>query len=297
MTLIEKAIQLFNQGFSTMADKKRCLELVTRTYNECHKKISSSLLDKRNSGEMSNEVMEPLYYDFPYNLHQFRTKHSESYGILFPEEVKEIEYLVAFRNTINKAPVNTKKSAKEVFAEKVKELSTSNAIELAVMPLKVVAIERAEKEAKELIIRCTKILKDNGFDLNKVAPYPSYKLNRNDYDIASSRYKLFRMFTRTRPYRKMNEPEICVIDVNLIKKFIELSKEDASAQYDAFVAKLICKIGKVSEAKLTGNHVWSFSILTVTKADGTVENWKTQMIVNVSKLGKLFNQWPTRKVK
>jgi hypothetical protein len=33
----------------------------------------------------------------------------------------------------------------------------------------------------------------------------------------------------------------------------------------------------------------------VTKG-GTVERWKTQQIVNVSRLGKLFNQWPTRQL-
>ena len=34
-----------------------------------------------------------------------------------------------------------------------------------------------------------------------------------------------------------------------------------------------------------------------THADGTTHQWRTEMIINVSKLGALFNQWPTRKLK
>ena len=94
----------------------------------------------------------------------------------------------------------------------------------------------------------------------------------------------------------MNDPVPVKMDREEIARFIKNSKEEAAAQYDAFVAKLIRKIGVVETAELTGNHVWSYSYLNVTKADGTKESWKTQMIVNVSKLGKLFNQWPTRKV-
>lgn len=88
-----------------------------------------------------------------------------------------------------------------------------------------------------------------------------------------------------------------VMPEELVEKFIQAAKADAAAQYEAFVAKLQQKIGEVKNATLKGNHVWSYSILTVEKPDGTVEHWKTQMIINVSKLGKMFNQFPTRKVK
>lgn len=61
------------------------------------------------------------------------------------------------------------------------------------------------------------------------------------------------------------------------------------------MAKLIGKIGPVTSATIKGNHVWGHSVLTITNPDAVVEHWKTRQIVNVSKLGKLFNQWPTRK--
>ena len=43
--------------------------------------------------------------------------------------------------------------------------------------------------------------------------------------------------------------------------------------------------------------MWGYSVLTVTKEDGSVERWKTQQIMNISVLGLLFAQWPSRKMK
>ncbi|MGL6228619.1 MAG: hypothetical protein ACRC3J_05325 [Culicoidibacterales bacterium] len=69
----------------------------------------------------------------------------------------------------------------------------------------------------------------------------------------------------------------------------------ASVSFDAYVAKLESKVGECDTAVLDGS-LWHGSVLTVTKND-VVEKWKTQMIINVSSLGKLFNQFPTRKMK
>ena len=83
-----------------------------------------------------------------------------------------------------------------------------------------------------------------------------------------------------------------------VEKFAASARETAAAEYDAFVAKLEAKIGDdVAAAELAGNHVWNHSTLTITRTDGSVERWRTSMIINVSKLGKLFNQFPTRKAK
>jgi len=85
-------------------------------------------------------------------------------------------------------------------------------------------------------------------------------------------------------------PHYVIITDKKIEKFINDSRKDASEQYDASVAKLVKKIGPVTDATLDGDHVWNYSILTVAKENGQIERWKTQMIINVSKLGKLFNQ-------
>ena len=43
--------------------------------------------------------------------------------------------------------------------------------------------------------------------------------------------------------------------------------------------------------------MWSYSFLYVTTPSNGDQCWKTQQIINQSKLGKLFNQFPTRKIK
>lgn len=43
--------------------------------------------------------------------------------------------------------------------------------------------------------------------------------------------------------------------------------------------------------------VWFQSELDVVTVAGERQTWRTKMIFNVSCLGKVFNQWPTRQVK
>jgi hypothetical protein len=187
---------------------------------------------------------------------------------------------------------------------KVKDitLDMNNPIVKAVEPLKADAIKRAEEEANKIIQRVTDLLHQAGNDIQIAAPYPKSvgpnALWGEHYHMALSKYKLFKSLTKSRKgSRSPNEPDFADIDQNLVQRFIKQSKEDAAFQYKQFIHKLVRKIGKVKDAVLEGNHVWGYSILTVTLPDDTKQKWKTQQIVNVSKLGKLFNQWPTRKVK
>lgn len=172
-----------------------------------------------------------------------------------------------------------------------------NAIETAVAPLKSDAIARAAQEATKLVARVAADLEAAGNDREVAAPFPSYKLSREAYAVKNARYQTFVMLTTSRTAsRRHGEPDLRDMDDAKIAWFVNMAQTDAAAQYDSFVAKLVAKIGEASTAVLVGNHVWSSSILTVETPNGT-QNWKTQQIVNVSKLGKLFNQWPTRKVK
>lgn len=174
-----------------------------------------------------------------------------------------------------------------------------NKIAEVVLPLKEDAIKKAEEHAKTLIENCRKNLAENDNDLGLVAPYPKAgRLSTAEYWFRMGKYTLYNKLVKHRKStRMMNEPDYVDIYPEYCERFITQSREDAAIQYDAFVAKLVEKIGEVKDVKLIGNHVWSFSILTVEKEGGIIEHWKTQMIINVSKHGKIFNQWPTRKVK
>jgi len=176
-----------------------------------------------------------------------------------------------------------------------------NPIEKAVLPLKKDAIARAKETAEQMIERIRSDLDEAGGDINKAAPYPKSSDYGMVYAAKRSRYNDFHAVTKThpdhRPSYRFDEPKFVVIDEEKVVRFIEQYMEWAAADYDAFVVKLVKKIGEVKKAKLHGNHVWGYSTLVVTKPDGEVQAWKTQQIVNRSKLGKPFNQWPTRRMK
>lgn len=179
--------------------------------------------------------------------------------------------------------------------------SNAMPIAAAVLPLKAEAIDRAEKEARQQVTWAVKKLEAAGWDLKKVAPRPDGNLPRNQYSQMEADRKFFfglvNQTNRTSFYEP-SAPELVEMDSERVEAFIRYAREDAANQYDAFIAKLEEKVGAgVLVATLSGNHVWGHSILEVTKTGGTVEKWKTQMIVNISKLGKVFNQFPTRKTK
>lgn len=184
----------------------------------------------------------------------------------------------------------------------MKKVIVMNPIEAAVLPLKSVAMARAEMKANEIVERVRAELEKADGDARIAAPYPNaISMGREEYQKKHARYNLFRMLSKTDETKKvgyrLDDPEYRVMNDDLIARFVKVASDNAAAQYDAFVAKLNSKIGEVTSATLEGNHVWGHSILRVVKADGSKENWKTQMIVNQSKLGTVFNQFPTRKVK
>lgn len=178
-------------------------------------------------------------------------------------------------------------------------LDPTNPITAAILPLKTDAIERAEKEARETIIRVRADFEAHGWNLDAVAPRgDSWRDGRETYKKKMAKHNFYRsLSTYTEPTLRPGQPNIRKASEEAEAKFISNAREDAATQYDMFVAKLVRKIGDCETATLAGSHVWGHSILTVTKADASVERWKTQTIINVSVHGKLFNQWPSRKVK
>lgn len=76
---------------------------------------------------------------------------------------------------------------------------------------------------------------------------------------------------------------------------LKQAAEAAGANFDAFINKMTLKTGEgVTGAALSG-RIWTSCELTVEKPAG-IEIWYTKMILNRSKLGTLYNQWPSRLV-
>ena len=72
-------------------------------------------------------------------------------------------------------------------------------------------------------------------------------------------------------------------------------RRNAQAEVDAYIIKLALKIGKAVVALTVRGDLWDGSTLNVTCADGEAQTWHTRCILNCSCLGKVFNQWPTRR--
>jgi hypothetical protein len=178
----------------------------------------------------------------------------------------------------------------------------TNFIAVAVEPLREAAMDRAAQKAKEILLDISFKLTNASGDRDAFAPFPSStNESSKSWSEKKAYYDLVRRCTKCNwpsASKSSKEPDLGKMDFDVSFAFVEAARKDASFQYDAFIAKLTEKAGEgVVSAELIGNHVWGYSILKVTKDTGLVDLWKTQMIINVSKLGNVFNQFPTRKVK
>lgn len=169
----------------------------------------------------------------------------------------------------------------------------------AVEPLRQAAIDKSAVFASKLIDQMMARLEAHGWNIKAAYPRPTGTMDKFSYRLAQVQLQIAERLTtldKTKhPFgtMRMGEPHYVVPNQLGAEKFIEEARADASAQYDLFIAKLEQKVGEHSAARLDGDHVWGFSILSVTTPNG-VQRWKTQQIVNTSSLGKVFNQWPTR---
>lgn len=181
----------------------------------------------------------------------------------------------------------------------------SHPIAQAAAPMEQAAVQWATQEAEAYLARM-KAEVDAQPDLNILAPYPKY-MRRPDtaYRIAYSRRQQFEALTADHPSnddRGWNEPRLSVWDSEAAASYMERVVHSARASYIGYVAKLLAKADPtgtgVQAASLAGSDdLWTQSMLTLTLADGSSQQWKTKMIFNTSVHGKLFTQWPTRQVK
>lgn len=176
----------------------------------------------------------------------------------------------------------------------------TNPIKDAVEPQRAAAVAAAVRQAN-IWVRNFIAQFPVGTDLDLVAPYPSSsKLGRVEYLQARDKYSRAREFLSHEvgkfDFVARRTPMVVTgPNEEAVERYLQQVQKDANLSFDAYVAKLTKKVGECDRATVEG-HLWAHSILTVTKGT-TVERWKTQQIINVSVLGKLFNQWPTRLLK
>lgn len=172
----------------------------------------------------------------------------------------------------------------------------------AVHAQKVDSVNRAEKEAREFVARVMAEMEKAGWDLEAAAPYPR-GLNSwsSEFKAKRDRHNTFSRLTtadKSKGYQSYGRaPYFVVRDDKAVERFVQEARDMAAGQYDAFICKLVSKVGECKDATLEGSHVWGYSHLTVTLLDGSTQVWRTQQILNWSVLGNPYNQWPTRLLK
>ena len=178
-----------------------------------------------------------------------------------------------------------------------------NHIEIALEPRRKAAVQRALAAAEAAVNKALEELEDPKgacWDLDKAAPAPHGRLDRKTYKAWQAKRDFYRSITilDTRFPRRlsMRDPVMVTTNLKVLTAYFNRVEQAASLEFTKYVAKLTGKIGETTAASINASPLWNGSILTVTKPDGSVETWKTTMIINCSCLGKLFNQWPTRRV-
>lgn len=202
------------------------------------------------------------------------------------------------------AAYNAKKDALLYAAEIV----AHEPVGAAVWPQKADAVKATTEYANEVVTKNLAKLEAVGWDAAKLGVYPKHVSKYHTspeeyaaYERACDRHATAHHFTEVVEGSKYcHEEKPCIVrrDDEKVLRFVTGLEEQTADQYNAFVCKLVGKIGPDAvSATLEGNHVWSYSTLTVTLRDGTIQRWKTQQITNCSVLGKYFSQWPTRLMK
>lgn len=123
-----------------------------------------------------------------------------------------------------------------------------------------------------------KYLEENG-GIDKVAPEPTYNISKFSYVYAKEKREFYSQFLR------LSKSE-----------FVRNAEESAHVDYRSWVVKMASKVGKnVVSANMKGDP-WESSTLVVVTDDGEKQVWNTRMIINHSKYGKVFHQFPSRRI-
>lgn len=144
-------------------------------------------------------------------------------------------------------------------------------------------------------------LEADGWDAQKSYSFPNSSFgNCQSYLMGKESYEFCRKFTKAvNSCRGMHQPEPRVKKTPAeIATIIEAIAAKATVEYfDGWIYKLSGKIGKPVKTATVRGNLWTGSQLDVTTTDGERQVWNTQIILNTSVLGKLFNQFPTRRAK
>lgn len=289
-TNLERARAALAVGFKSAGAQHNAVQDVARAYDEL-KDIIHRAIDSK--------VHDELFWSVP-DLHAWKPKHAAAIVAVYPGLAATcalVAELVTLRAAIKAAPVvkaETKRAATERKVAAIKEAvakGVASPIALAIAPLRQAAAASARDWATSTAEKAKIKLAEFGFDPYAAAPDAPHHASKLERRAAADRRAHLARFVTCRDNRNWAWSDVAA------QRYVAATVAETEASFDSFVLKLDSKVGAHTAAELIAGATWGYSILRVTLADGAVQHWKTQRIVNCSALGNLFNQWPTRIVK
>jgi hypothetical protein len=303
----KKAGEILNPAYQDLGSQAR------RVFGGDTNHVRDLMLKHMHAGDRSQELSD-LYYAWPNDSFASLNKSAKLLAKIKDPKFKDV--ITASNDVIKKwTPVaddlkalkgmvikmTQKRAEDKIAAAKVmsgKKASSAPLIKIFESHMNEY-IAMAEKRAKDFVNDRLEVLKKHGWDLDKVAPPPNSRtMDQSEYKTAQAKRDLYRSITKsTVSVARAGDPDIREPNKVMIDRYIEMNKKGAEDAYRDFMEKMIQKIGKpVVDATMTGS-IWTNAVLHVTTDDGEKQSWKTQMILNFSKYQKMFNQFPSRRIK
>lgn len=297
-------------GQVIMADSKTIREHINSFVEDSFKAIIAERYTY--GGQWEKLPLELQHFDYCYearlipshlkklNKVSAEGKKAEFWGVskVWCDQLMELADVVAYLKTIEVKATAVRAAAKAKKAEELRIKNDTDVVYKAVLPMKDMAMDRAEELFRKDIEKAAAALEKHGGDIDLIAPYPAEDQTRENRDQfqAVDMARMFFYSICTRP-NALVKPNLLALSAEKVEEEVAKTRRAAGAEFDAFVYKLNAKINDVTvKASITGNPWIGSHLIVETKNKGT-QLWHTQIIVNRSKLGKLFNQFPTRLVK
>ncbi len=209
--------------------------------------------------------------------------------IKLAEAVKELKQYIVKTTTIRAAVKDVKEK------ERVIAFTDARTLVDVLNTYKETYKKRAEEEATKHIDYLLDELKKANWDLDVIAPLPDSIKRFSSWGTDSAKRNLFTSITdQATSSVSFKYSGIRKKSASKRTKYINNAIANAAESYDNYVGKMVVKIGKpVVSATFTGDP-WHGSLLTVVTSDGGKQVWNTKMILNYSKYGAMFNQFPSR---
>jgi len=177
------------------------------------------------------------------------------------------------------------------------------AIEVALTPTRK-AIKASLKDSySAAVARIFEKIDEAGGDLKKAFPVNT---NGWNYKQQKAEKAFARQWVEITSYTsRMSDPVLCEkLPITIVEaKIEEIAEKESHATLAAYVFKLTAKVAQHFEGEeietvtYSGTRdPWNTSTLSVGFKSGGKGELSTKMIINCSCLGKLFNQFPTRKI-